>query len=265
MTCRHTRRERAASRGGFTLIELLVVVAVIGILGALLLPVVGTARSHAFSTVCRSNLHQLGLAMAMYTKDHNGRFMPIHNSTLSYWFGERETSDRSDPRARIFDRTKGYLYPYLGVTRAVEQCPEFITHTRFDGKLVGYAYNFRETINVGGRIYRKGLGPDVFFDRVRASDKLVVLIDGARVSDGGPAYYTPEGCIEENYYLQIPAQGMNYETVHFRHDGRANALFADGHVDSFEPRSTITAGKHPVGHFCDESDWARYYCPRPPE
>jgi prepilin-type processing-associated H-X9-DG protein len=44
------------------------------VLLALLLPAVQQARAAARRTVCQSQLRQLGLAMAMYTNDHNGHF-----------------------------------------------------------------------------------------------------------------------------------------------------------------------------------------------
>jgi prepilin-type N-terminal cleavage/methylation domain-containing protein len=52
-----------SSSAAFTLVELLVVLAVITLLLALLLPAVQAAREAARKAQCRSNLHQIGIAM----------------------------------------------------------------------------------------------------------------------------------------------------------------------------------------------------------
>ena len=79
---------KRTSAHAFTLIELLVVVAIIVALLAILLPSMNKAIRAAETTVCASNLRQLGHAELTYAGDYFGVLMAPDWGTTDHWTGK---------------------------------------------------------------------------------------------------------------------------------------------------------------------------------
>jgi prepilin-type N-terminal cleavage/methylation domain-containing protein/prepilin-type processing-associated H-X9-DG protein len=113
----------------FTLIELLVVIAIIGILSALLLPVLSRAKQSAQGTMCLNNGKQMMTAMHLYTSENNDLFPPNPddgNTNAGYnWCGGQAGVNQPqefDPDV-LKDPKRSLLMPYLGGSVAVFKCP----------------------------------------------------------------------------------------------------------------------------------------------
>jgi prepilin-type N-terminal cleavage/methylation domain-containing protein len=86
-------RKECEKINGFTLTELLVVIAIVGIIAALLLPVLSRAKAYAQRTTCMSNLRQINLGVFMYSDDAGGKTPNTKSDrsiTNAPWIGYKE-------------------------------------------------------------------------------------------------------------------------------------------------------------------------------
>ncbi len=216
----------------FTLIELLIVIAIVALLAALTVPALSRAKSSAHRARCVNHLRQLGLAAQMYWDDNEGRAFrwrgAVANGGRIFWFGWMEDGIEG---TRRFDATQGALFPYLS-GRGVDVCPAFTYNSsrvklKATGASYGYGYNLSLSVPLND--------PAVNISHISRLSELVVMADAAQVNTFQAPASPERPMLEEFYYLST-----NEPTVHFRHQQKANAVFADGHVSGEKPaRSSL--------------------------
>jgi prepilin-type N-terminal cleavage/methylation domain-containing protein len=123
---------RAPRRRAFTLIELLVVITIIGILAAMLLPVLSRAKSRAQGITCLNNGKQMMTAVLLYTGEHDEFFPPnpdggTKDPGYNWCAGEAgigpvNGADEFNPDL-IRDPTRSLLMDYLGGKISLFKCP----------------------------------------------------------------------------------------------------------------------------------------------
>jgi len=106
------RRAPQCAALAFTLIELMVVLAIIAILAALMLPVLGRAKEQARATSCLGNLHQIGIALQIYVQDNNNK-LPVMRDV---------PTDPAVAATNTFPNINQVLFTQLGNTNVL-RCP----------------------------------------------------------------------------------------------------------------------------------------------
>ena len=204
---------------GFTLIELLTVIAIIAILAAILIPVVGSVRRSAQAAKCTSNLRQIGSATFLYLNDHNGYYFPQLGSRYNS-IGKKTDRRSTSPLLRPLNQ-------YLDVIS--EDDP--VDVARCPGDQAG--------INMGGG--------SVFYTGQSAYEETgssyhAHHLDQVGLLYGGGQPIHESMIIEEATRFVIFAEDpaftnawnrtQNFRGWHWENEPRYNLLFADGHVGS---------------------------------
>lgn len=202
---------------GFNLTELLVVIAIVGILAAILLMTVSQSKARAQRIQCTGNLHQLGLGLQVVLSNDHGYPLYIENR-FSSWVNQIEIEGFgiANPEAGFAE---------MGVWR----CPSAKWHNvSRDGISMSYGYNAYGCMPIGIKTNALGLlghfNPSTFTSTPIGDSEVVAPSDMIAIAENfSGSIAVMRGHLddeEKNLHASL------------RHQGKANALFCDGHVES---------------------------------
>jgi general secretion pathway protein G len=205
MTARSPRRP-AADRA-FTLIELLTVIAIIGVLAAIIISVVGNVRSAARDSRCKSNLRQIGMAIQLHAQENRGLVVasqPNWATTLQPYL-HRNTTAANQQIRDVFD------------------CPA-TDKLSAGGNFSDYGKNSFINPNVPGPA-----SPENW--RVRLNT----------INQPGKVIAVADSTTRELLNNQGDDFGLD-----FRHGGKANIVFFDGHVAARSRAEIFGTAENPI-------------------
>jgi prepilin-type N-terminal cleavage/methylation domain-containing protein/prepilin-type processing-associated H-X9-DG protein len=202
---------------GFTLVELLVVIGIIALLISILLPSLARARKAAASTVCLSNLRQLGMAFQVYANDNKYTFpLSRGGGGPSEWINFPSTWNTANRQL-----TDSAIAPYIGgFNERLLQCPNDPLNFPFAYYRWSYAMN---TLMEGIRL-SKIQNP---------SEKMLLIHDDMR-NDGRYWHWVYAGAYFDRISHEDDITISAEHELNLSHPsqvrGAGNAMFADGHA-----------------------------------
>jgi prepilin-type processing-associated H-X9-DG protein len=219
------RRRSRAARRGFTLPQLMVVIGIIALLMTLLLPVMHNARELAKSVECLSNLRQMSQAAHLYGVDNQGHYPIAYawawgaNSTITYCWDLTTVDVVGQPTQVI----PGLLWQTNDATH-IQQCPSFDGAANWlDDPYTGYNYN---TSYVGHGEY----------ESIPTPVRIGAILHPATTALFGDGQWS--GGADKFMRAPFPSPGDASFTGRFagtqgyRHLGKTNVSFCDGHAES---------------------------------
>jgi prepilin-type processing-associated H-X9-DG protein/prepilin-type N-terminal cleavage/methylation domain-containing protein len=221
-------------RPAFTLVELLVVLGIIGALCGLLLPALARARDGGRAVACLGNLRQMAAAAAAYVADYQGSYPVAYYDAVTptgtvYYAWDLTTIAETGKPVRV---VPGLLW---GGRRAggagaerVQQCPSFEGGANWlVDPYTGYNYN---TSYVGHGQWEAVPAPARATQVARPAE--TALFGDGQWAGGA------------NKFMRAPFPSPGDEsfagrwagTQGYRHRGRTNVAFCDGHAESWGDR-----------------------------
>lgn len=199
-------------RDGFTLVELIVVVAILLVLGMSALAMAARVRDDARQVRCIGNLRQWGVALSLHMADHDGA-LPRRGQGVQ-------------PVAQI-DRPEDWfncLPPYLGLPSYSEQVKTGTVAKPRDASVFVCPAAVREKDNPHPHFLSYAMNMYLSPWIRPQPHRLAELENPSQLAFMADA---PGG-----WASTVPSR-MGY-SVQPRHSGKANVVFVDGHVRSFD-------------------------------